>query len=169
MYWVPSIALGTTDAVMSQPNAAGAFACARVASKCSSQPRKLCVPCGLSSTPMYTSPSGPTVGEAVESSLTQAAAFDFGSRSSTEPRAVMVALSSATSRPVGGVAAELTTTYRVRPSPDSAGAPFMAGFTMDASPDAVATGMLFTLPSAPSRAKPLTTPAGFAPVTWKPK
>src|SRR2546423_3929395 len=159
VYCAPSIAFGTTDAVMSQPTAAGAFGCARVASKCSSQPRKLCVPCGLSSTPMYTSPSGPTVGEAVESSLTQAAAFDFASRSSTEPRAVMVALSSATSRPVGRVAAEFTTTYSVRSSPDSAGALFMAGLTMEPSPHAAATGTLLTLPSAPSPAKPLTTPA----------
>ena len=42
---------GTIDAVSSQPNAAGALATASVASKCRSQPRKLCAGGLDSSTP----------------------------------------------------------------------------------------------------------------------
>ena len=62
---------GTMDAVSSQPKPPGTPLWASVASKCSNQPRALCEPKLVSSTPKKTSPSGPIVGDAVLSSLTQ--------------------------------------------------------------------------------------------------
>ena len=54
---------GTTDGVMSQPNAPGVRVCDRSALNCSIHPRA--EENGFSNTPKYTFPSGPMVGEAV--------------------------------------------------------------------------------------------------------
>jgi hypothetical protein len=94
-----TISRGTTEAVLSQPKLPGVLACDSAASKCSSQPRKLCDGGMASSTPMYTSPSGPTVGDDDALSLTQAALPASGSVSATLARAASVPASSASRRP----------------------------------------------------------------------
>src|SRR5437016_570698 len=52
------------EAVSSQPKAPGVLVCERLFEKWSSQPRSWLDGNGFSNTPKYTSPSGPTVGEA---------------------------------------------------------------------------------------------------------
>ena len=70
---------------------------------------------------------------------------------------------------LAGAGAVLTATYSVLASGESAGALFIATLAIAGSPAAVAAGVQLPLPLASTRAMPLTSPAGFAPVTMKPK
>ena len=54
-------------------------------------------------------------------------------------------------------------------SGESAGALFIATLTMVLSPATADAATQLPTPSAPMRASPLTSPAGLAPVTMKPK
>jgi hypothetical protein len=92
---------------------------------------------------------------------------DSGSVSGALVRGASVAASSAHNRAPASVL--FATTYTVASSRLIAGAAFVAGRVIAASPDACAAGTHTALPSAPSRANPPTSPAGCAPVTVKPK
>ena len=122
---------------------------------------------------MYTSPSGPTVGDEEASSLTQEGAPEAGSRSGIEARVESVAASRATMRPRGRVPAggrSFATTYTVPSSRESAGPALVWGFESAASPDAAAADTHDPAPPGVTRANPPpVSPAGFGPVTVKPK
>ena len=65
--------------------------------------------------------------------------------------------------------AALTATYSVLASGDSAGALFIATLAIGGIAGGVAADVQLPTPLASTRAMPLTSPAGFAPVTMKPK
>src|SRR5579864_3201411 len=115
------------DAVSSQPKEAGVLLTDRLAEKCSIQPRSWLDANGFSNTPMYTSPSGPTVGEAVPSLEMDARLPLFGSSSETFDCVTSVVLLSERRKPW---APSLTATYSVFPSRLSAGALFCATWLM---------------------------------------
>ena len=81
------------EAVSSQPKAPGVFFWVRSPEKCSIQPRSLFVQHELSNTPKYTSPSGPTAGEAVLESGSLASLPVSGSLSLTSASVARVVLS----------------------------------------------------------------------------
>src|SRR5881394_1199489 len=88
---------GTTPGVKSQPKAPGAFWTDRSWLKWRSHPREPLL--GLASTPKNTSPSGPTIGEAVASSESDAPLVLRGSRRNTCDLVDSVVLSSASRYP----------------------------------------------------------------------
>src|SRR5688572_269591 len=123
---------------------------------------------------MYTSPSGPTSGDDVASSLMRDGLPLAGSSSATCACVASVAASSASSRPLGRTPAGgtlLTTTYSVLPSFDSAGAALVAVLVGPAlGGNAAATVTCDIAPFAPMRTMPPPPKAaGLAPVTTKPK
>src|SRR5947208_11083200 len=87
------------EAVVSQPKAPGIFERERAPSKCNSHPRPWFPGKGFSSTPKYTSPSGPIVGDADPSSQIIESRPDLGSVSRTRASGASVRLSRATRYP----------------------------------------------------------------------
>src|SRR5581483_6790736 len=164
-----TIVRGTTEAVMSQPNAPAGFVTVSVESKCSIHPLEVAT--GDSSTPMYTSPFGPIIGEAVPLvGRMDRLAGVFTSRRSTRPATVILDAfdaSRATRYPlpdwppeVEVVLAVLIATYTLLPSVETAGALFMLIVRMVVSPVGarLAAVTMVACPAASMRARPRSSP-----------
>src|SRR5262245_20674670 len=122
---------------------------------------------------MNTSPFGPTSGDDVALSLTQAGAPVAGSVNATCVFNANVVASSATRRPVARVLTGgtlLNTTYSVLPSADSTGAQLVAVFTRVGMPVTRSARTKVGVPLAAMRATPpVDGPPGTTLSTEKPK
>src|ERR1700690_3441338 len=153
------------EAVSSQPKLPGFLVCVRSLLKCSSQPGSLWWGKGFSSTPKYTSPSGPTVGGAEEPSKSIASMPDDGSVRRTRPTGASVVLLRAGRDPKFWIA---TATYKRLPSGERAGAQLMATCVIRGSPLATAAETQVPVPSGAMRARPLCRLIGVGPDTMNP-
>src|ERR1700722_10334412 len=156
------------DAVSSHPKLPGIFCCERSLLKWSIQPRSLWLGKGFSRTPKYTSPSGPTVGVALLSSVMVASRPEDGSDKRTWFTTASVVLFRATKYPKPKSWLS-TATYSVLPSLDSAGAQLVATLVIAGSPLIAAAETHVPVPFGAMRAIPLCKPIGVEPRTKNPK